>query len=399
MGFSVTAFSTKQKYFFAYLTYFLIPISGMSTDIYLPSLPAMTHYFHTTASSVQLTVSSYVLAMGIFQLVAGPISDARGRKKIILISLAIQFVTILAVLLSSSVLWIIAFRFIQGAAVAFMVVPARAILNDIFSGDELRKKFNYLTISYACGPIVAPFIGGYLQHYFNWQASFVFILIAIVILFTLMLLFYRETLQTKRQFLFSHLWKNYTILLTSKQFVSILLLVGLLSGFLALFNVSAPFLVQVTFHQSAIVYGHIALLMGAGWMIGNISNRLLFHYSHHIKTTLSLFFNCLAVMIMLVISYHGGIGMPLLVVPSFVVIVMSGFVFPIYVSKGLMMFTDLAASANACMFSFTWMAWALFTFIVVLCHIQSLLSLAMAYTLVAIVNSIIYVMLLRPGKA
>ena len=168
-------FISKQKLYFAILVNIIVPLAGISTDIYLPSLPAISTHFNVTKTFVQLTVASYVIAVGLAQLLAGPISDAYGRKNLLLIAIFTQLLAVLAIIFSPSIDWMILFRFVQGLGAAFMLVPARAILNDVFHGSELKKQFNYCTISFALGPTIAPFLGGYLQHYFGCQANFIFI--------------------------------------------------------------------------------------------------------------------------------------------------------------------------------------------------------------------------------
>ena len=148
-----------QKTRYAILANLLVPLAGMSTDIYLPSLPHMARAFSIDNSLVQLTITSFVTAMGFAQYLAGPVSDAIGRKSMIIISLVIQFISVITIIHVPSMPLIIAMRAVQGIACAFMIVPARALLNDNFEGNELKKKFNYLTISFALAPIIAPFIG------------------------------------------------------------------------------------------------------------------------------------------------------------------------------------------------------------------------------------------------
>ncbi len=138
----------------------------------------------------------------LLNLLVGPISDALGRKKLILASLIIQILAIVGILLSPNIYWIIIIGFFKVWEPLFMIAPARAILNDCFSGDELKKKFNYLTISFALAPIIAPFIGGICQEYFGWQASFYVILVYAVSLLILIHLTYEETIPAKKRFNF-----------------------------------------------------------------------------------------------------------------------------------------------------------------------------------------------------
>jgi DHA1 family bicyclomycin/chloramphenicol resistance-like MFS transporter len=383
-------FTHAQKIRFAILVNIIFPLGGMSTDIYLPSLPAITAHFHSIKSLVQFTVTSYVLALGLAQLIAGPISDAYGRKKLILIALLIQLISVIAILKTIDIEWMIFFRFTQGLGAGLMMVPARAVLNDIFKDKELKIYFNYATISFAIGPIIAPFIGGYLQHYFGWKANFHFILCYIGIVALSLLVVYRETLATKRKFSIHHLWQNYAIILSNKFFVLGSLFVGMIWSFSALFSVAGPFLVQTVMHKSPITYGRIALLMGIGWFIGNISNRFLFHCSEQSKIKPVLWLTLITSISMIIFSYLGFFNVPSLVIPTFIIVMLSGLIFPIYVSECLVIFDSLAASANACLFSIVWIIFGAATFTAALLKVQSLLPLALAYLGANVICFIIY---------
>src|SRR5579872_1147223 len=78
-----------NKYFLVYLSFFIIPISGLAIDIYVPSLPSVMHYFNVDAALTQLSITIYMVGLGISQLFAGAISDSFGRKKPFLIAMFI----------------------------------------------------------------------------------------------------------------------------------------------------------------------------------------------------------------------------------------------------------------------------------------------------------------------
>ena len=75
------------RYHYAFLAHYFITVAGISTDIYLPSLPAISHAFTASKTMVQLTVTAFMLAMGLLQFIAGPICDAVGRKKMLVFAL------------------------------------------------------------------------------------------------------------------------------------------------------------------------------------------------------------------------------------------------------------------------------------------------------------------------
>ncbi|WP_259431028.1 MFS transporter [Coxiella burnetii] len=371
--------SNRQKTFFGVLVCLIIPLSGMSTDIYLPSLPAIAQHFQTGKSLSQVTVTSFVLALALSQLIAGPVSDAMGRKILILTALFVQFLAIVAIIYSPTIQWMIGLRFLQGLGAAFMMVPVRAINMDVLSGHALKKQLNYNTISFAIGPIIAPFIGGYLQHHFGWQSNFYFLLIYIIIVSGLVLLFYRETLSFRHSFSIRHLWKNYDIILRNFYFLLLGIFLGTLWGYVAIFNITAPLLVQTVLQRSAITYGHIALIMGVALFLGNIINRLSFYMDKKIKIQGALWSISLLTLIMLILSGRGHLSLTLLTIPTFFIIFFSGIIIPILMGEAMIFFPELAASANACFFTLIWLTFSLFTYLATWIKIHSLFPLAMAY--------------------
>lgn len=369
---------SDRKLFFAILANIFIPLAGISTDIYLPSLPALTLHFAVAKAMVQYTVTSFAIGMGVMQLVAGPVCDALGRKKLLLVSAVIQIVAVLLILFAPSMTWMIVYRFIQGSAAAFMIVPARAILNDVFDGDALKKQYNYATISFALGPILGPFIGGYLQHYFGWRANFIFILCYAFITLLLVVFVYHETIAQKRRFSVLHLWHNYCEVCKNRLFVVSCIFTACLFGYTAFFNVSGPFLIEVTLGKTPVAFGHIALVIGVAWFSGNVLNRLLFAMNNTLKVCVGLAVMCFAALIMLGFGLGGYISVSLFVVPMFFMVMMSGGVFSMFTGECLSMFRELAASANAFFFGCVWIAFSIFSYIAAVTKSHTLVPIGSA---------------------
>lgn len=384
----------SQKHITALVINIIFPLAGVSTDIYMPSLPAMAAHFATNKSMVQLTLTAYVVAMGIAQLFAGPISDAFGRKRLMLMSLVLQILATAGVLYAGTINWVIVFRFIQGIGAAFMMVPARAVINDVFTGDELKKQFNYSTISFALAPIVAPYIGGYLQEHYNWQANFIFMFIYSLLTLLLVITCYRETLQSFSQLTVRQFVTNYGVILKNKNFVVSSIFVSLVMGFFALFSVSGPFIIQISMKYSPENYGEVALLMGFAWFMGNIINRLMMDMNESKKVVYALYGILISALIMGVFSLYGAFNITIVTVPTFIMILLSGLIFPIYISNSLALFTTLSGSANGCLFSMTWLSFSLFTLLATQLKATSAVPLALTYvTLGIILLSFYYVFL------
>jgi DHA1 family bicyclomycin/chloramphenicol resistance-like MFS transporter len=367
----------QHKFLYARLVNFLVPLAGVSTDIYLPSLPAMGMHFAVSKGVVQLTVVIFTLGVGIGQLIAGPVSDALGRKKLLVVALFMQLLAVIAILYAPFIQWVIASRFLQGFSAAFVSVPARAILGDVFEGDEFKKQFNYASISFALGPILAPFVGGYMQHYFGWQANFMVVLLYILLALVFVIGFYRETGQHMHAFSVPLLWRNYMAIVHNQKFVLSFVLAGLLIAPTMVFNVAAPYIIQVSMQQTAVVFGQMALLVGLAWFLGNVTNRALFHVCAALKFYVGLSIALMVSLGLLGTSLAGFFSLWLLMVPIFTVIYVCGGLFSLTVAEGLAMVQrSLMGSANAIFFSAVWCFVTLFAWIATLVKSHSLVPIS-----------------------
>ena len=152
-----------------------IPLSGFVTDIYLPSFPSMAKEMMVSEKDIQITLTSYLLSYGISQLFVGGILDSIGRYRPKLIALFLLILTSILITMTNSILLICLLRILQGAAVSVLVVATRAIFVDIYDAERVKHYLSYFTIVWSCGPILAPFLGGYLEKIFNWHANFYFL--------------------------------------------------------------------------------------------------------------------------------------------------------------------------------------------------------------------------------
>ncbi len=392
----------SRKYYYSILINLMLPLGGMSTDVYLPSLPAMGLHFGVTKALTQLTVTAFVIAMGCSQMIAGPISDALGRKQIVTMALLIQIIAVLSILFSPTIYWIIGFRFIQGCGTAFMMVPGRAIISDIFTGPELQKQINYYTISFALSPIIAPYIGGYLQQYLGWQANFSFILIYALAMLFMLTIFYKETHTNTHPLQPRRMLTNYQRILGNQYFLQNAIFVAFTMGYLALFSVAGPFLIQASLHKSAVFYGRIALLIGIAWFAGNTLNRILFRVDNKLKTQMALWLVLLIAVVFILFAHFNIFNIISLVFPTFLLILLTGFVFPIYISACIVIFTDLGASANGCLFAITWLIFGGYTILAALLKAHSMMPLAITYIGVSLLCLLYYYLIiarLKPNNA
>lgn len=151
----------------------LSAFAPLSIDMYLPALPALGRGFGVSAAQVQLTLSACLLGLALGQLVAGPLSDALGRRRPLLVGVAAYTVASLLCVLAHSVGALVAVRFVQGLAGAAGIVIARAVVRDRYAGVAAARYFSLLMLVNGLAPILAPIIGGQLLRVTSWRGVFV----------------------------------------------------------------------------------------------------------------------------------------------------------------------------------------------------------------------------------
>jgi DHA1 family bicyclomycin/chloramphenicol resistance-like MFS transporter len=145
----------------------------LSMDMYLPGLPAMARDLSAPAWAAQLTITTSMLGLAGGQLVAGPISDALGRRRPLLAGLAAYMATSVLCALAPNVWMLLVLRLAQGCAGAAGIVIARAVVRDLHEGVEAARVFAMLMLVGGLAPILAPILGGQLLHVTDWRGIFV----------------------------------------------------------------------------------------------------------------------------------------------------------------------------------------------------------------------------------
>jgi Bcr/CflA subfamily drug resistance transporter len=369
----------KKKIIYAIFAILIVPLSGLAIDIYAPSLPSVAVYFNADKSLVQLTITSYMMGIGIMQLFAGGISDSFGRRNPFLIASSIFLISTLIIPHAQTISQLLVLRFIQGSAAAGTIVPMRSIIPDLFEGRELYKWMNYMTMAWSIGPVIAPAIGGYLQHYFGWKSNFYFL--ALYIFMTgLMIYFYLpETSKHRHSFHIINILKRYKEIMSNLSYLSYLIMNGLLYSLIILFTVGGPFLIQTEMHYSAIQFGNIALMLGGAWFLGTMTNKFLIDIPFAIKAKFCLFSMLMLAILMLITALSMKMNIYILIVPLFFISWLGGIVFPNNFAKAITLFPTMTGSANALFGGFIYVITSLSSSIATYLKSTTLVPFAIAY--------------------
>lgn len=368
-------------------TFFLIPLSGLVTDVYLPSFPDMQLAFHTHAAGIQVTLTLFLISYGITMFVAGSIIDSYGRYTIVLSALA-AFAISNFLIAAVHELWLLyAMRVVQGILAAFIVVAKRAFLVDIYKGDKLKHYMGLLSVVWSLGPILAPFIGGYLQSIWGWTANFLFLAVYALVALSMELLFGGEAIQQKHVFNLSNIFSRYRYVLGTADFSLGLLVLGANYAMVLMFGMTAPFLVEHFFHFSSVITGYCALVSGCGMLVGGLLAKYFTSRASLVrKLRIGDGIACLLAILMFFTGAWFANHIVLLMCFVFALHICSGFMYNVYFTYCLTRFPEHAGVSSGITSGSSYLVTAMLSYSTVsILSVTNQSTLALCYLLMALV--------------
>ncbi|SMQ78508.1 MFS transporter, DHA1 family, bicyclomycin/chloramphenicol resistance protein [Bacillus sp. OV166] len=273
--------SGKKRIQLAILLGSLGLLGPFTIDTYLPSFPTIVKDFHTTASLVQISLTSCLLGLGLGQLIIGPLSDVKGRRQPLLIFITLYLLASITCALAPNIYFLIIARLVQGFAAAGGLVISRAIVRDLFSGRELTKFFTMMVLVGNLGPIVAPIAGGGILAFTNWHGVFIALAcIGAVLLFTVAFKL-EETLPTENRVPSNlpQIMNNFRSLFRDRTFMGYALTQGFTVAGIFAYVSGIPFVYQniyeVTPQQFSLLFGTngLALIIGSQ-LVGRFADTI-----------------------------------------------------------------------------------------------------------------------------
>lgn len=151
----------------------LLGLQPVSTDAYLPALPMLTRELGAPMSRVQLTMSVLILAFGLAQMVWGPVADRVGRRPVLLAGLSLYLAASIGGALAGSIEALVAWRALQGAALAAAVVVGRAIVRDLYDPVTGAQVMALALSGLGVIALLCPLLGGIAAQLFGWRGPLV----------------------------------------------------------------------------------------------------------------------------------------------------------------------------------------------------------------------------------
>ncbi|WP_175640019.1 Bcr/CflA family efflux MFS transporter [Metabacillus schmidteae] len=274
----------KERLALAFLLSSLGILGPLNIDMYLPSFPDIAGDLGARASLVQLSLTTCLIGLAIGQVIVGPISDAQGRRKPLMVSLSLFALSSLFCAIAPNIIVLVIARFLQGLTASAGVVLSRAVVRDVFSGKELTKFFALLMVINATAPMLAPIAGGaiLLLPFASWHTIFYFLSILGIIIVTIISLKLPETLPIEKRMpsTVGHSVRTMGSLIRDRSFIGYALTVGFIHGGSFAYVSGTPFVYQGIYDVSpqafSILFGinGLAIISGS-FMIGRLGG--IFH--------------------------------------------------------------------------------------------------------------------------
>jgi len=159
-------------------------VSPFSIDTFFPAFHAMERALHVDAWQLQQVITAYMVPFAFASLVHGPLSDAVGRRPVMIWGMALYTVGSVACTFAPNYELLLAARVVQGITAGVGVVIGRAIVRDLYEGPRAQKLMSLTTMIFAIAPAVAPIVGGWAHVAYGWRAVFAIMVICGVIFTT-----------------------------------------------------------------------------------------------------------------------------------------------------------------------------------------------------------------------
>jgi DHA1 family bicyclomycin/chloramphenicol resistance-like MFS transporter len=248
-----------------------------SIDTIFPAFPEIERDFAVSALAMQQTISVYLIAYGLMSVFHGPISDARGRKPVILFGVAVFALASIGCALAQSLPQLLLFRALQGMSAGAGLIVGRAIIRDCLEGDDAQRLMSNVTMIFGIAPALAPIVGGWILGWSDWRGIFWFLVAFAGLLFAATALALPETHPPAHRSALNlrSLWHGNRAILCNRQFLLLSLAGGFNFGALFLYIASAPAFVIDLMGLNQQQFGWFFIPMIGGMMLGAfLSGRL-----------------------------------------------------------------------------------------------------------------------------
>lgn len=247
-------------------------VQPIALNLLAPATPALARHFSTSYATIQLTLTLFLVAVALTQLIIGPLSDRFGRRPCVNAGVVLFVAGSVLGALAETTGVLLAARLLEGAGAGSAFALSRAIIRDTASRDEAAGMIASVTMVMVVAPMIAPYLGGHIETWFGWRAIFWFMTGVGVVVLTLTSLRLPETaprIGVGSSFL--GVFRAFPLLIVDRGFVVNVIALSMTSASFFAFIAAAPFIVVETMGRGPDVYGAYFILNAFGYMVGNFA--------------------------------------------------------------------------------------------------------------------------------
>lgn len=256
----------------------LTAFDSIAIDMYLPAFKAIETDLALTAGMMPMSLSIFLIGLGVGQIISGPIADSHGRRLPLLAGIVLFGLASCLVAMSSNITMLLVGRFLQGIGGATGLVVPRAIVSDLYDAKQAPRIFTFLSQVQSISPILAPILGGLLLNFWNWRSIFWVLVGCAVLAFAVAVPSVPETqpVESRTRLTFRYILKNYWEILKGRRYLGMVLANGLIMGTLFGYISVSSFIFMSYFEISPSAYSLAFAAFSVGMiLVGQLNMYLL----------------------------------------------------------------------------------------------------------------------------
>lgn len=255
-------------------------LQPIALNMLAPATPALARNFATSYATIQLTLTLFLVAVALTQLIVGPLSDRFGRRPCVLAGTAVFMAGSVLGALADSAGTLLFARVLEGAGAGTTFALARAIIRDTASRDQAARQIATVTMVMVVAPMITPYLGGHIETNFGWRMIFWSMAAAAAIVLALVGMRLPETAPNVgvRASLIG-IFRAFPDLARDRSFIRNVIALAMTSAAFFAFIAAAPFIVVETMGRGSDTYGAYFILNAFGYMAGNFAmSRLVLRH-------------------------------------------------------------------------------------------------------------------------
>jgi DHA1 family bicyclomycin/chloramphenicol resistance-like MFS transporter len=255
-------------------------LQPMALNMLAPATPALARNFATSYATIQLTLTLFLVAVALTQLIVGPLSDRYGRRPCVIAGTAVFMAGSVLGALADSAGTLLFARVLEGAGSGTTFALARAIIRDTAGRDQAARQIATVTMVMVVAPMITPYLGGHIETNLGWRMIFWSLAAAAAIVLVQVSLRLPETApNVGMRTSLTSIFRAFPELARDRSFIRNVIALAMTSAAFFAFIAAAPFIVVETMGHGSDTYGAYFVLSALGYMMGNFAmSRLVLRH-------------------------------------------------------------------------------------------------------------------------